>query len=83
MDSPIFLPTLSHWEYGNPWSGERGRVRYLIVPDGEQMTAEMWPGPLCRELAHVERTARFPISGEGIERLRAWLVENAAQLNKA
>ena len=82
MERPIFLPTLSHWEYGNEWSGERGRARFLIVPAEGQLTAELWRGPLCRDLAQVERTARFPISLEGLDALERWLLEEAEALNR-
>lgn len=83
MEPSIFLPTLSHWEYGNEWSGERGAARFLIVPAEGRLTAELWRGPLCRELAQVERTARFPISQEGLSALEQWLLEGAEALNAA
>lgn len=81
MDDDIFIPTLSHWEYGNEWSGERGRARFLITPADGQMTAEMWLGPLCRDFAQVELTEQFPISEEGIQQMKRWLLDSAAKLN--
>ena len=81
MEEQIFIPTLSHWEYGNEWSGERGRARFLIVPEDGQMNVEMWLGPMCRDYAQVERSGSFPISEEGIQAMTDWLLENARQIN--
>jgi hypothetical protein len=81
MEDPIFIPTLSHWEYGNVWSGEHGKARFLIVPKDGQLTAELWLGPMSREFAQVEQTQVFPISEEGLQALSAWLLEGSRQLN--
>lgn len=81
MEQQLYLPTLSHWEYGNEWSGERGQARFLILPAEGQMNVEMWRGPMCREFAQVQLTARFPVSEEGIEQMRSWIVEQAGQIN--
>ena len=81
MNDQIFIPTLSHWEYGNEWSGERGRARFLIVPADGQMNVEMWLGPMAREFSQPELTASFPISEEGIRDMTAWLLDSAARLN--
>lgn len=81
MNEPIFLPTLSHWEHGNQWSGERGLARFWITPEDGQLNAEMWQGPMSREFGQVERSGQFPISEEGLEALSAWLTEGAAIFN--
>lgn len=81
MENPIFIPTLSHWEYGNEWSGEYGQTRFLIIPEDGQMTAELWLGPMCRDFAQVELQAQFPISENGIQAMAAWILEGATQLN--
>lgn len=81
MEGSIFIPTLSHWEYGNEWSGEHGRARFYIVPEDGQLRAELWPGPLCRACSQVDATERFPISEEGLRQLSAWLEQGAARLN--
>lgn len=81
MEHEIFIPTLSHWEYGNEWSGERGRARFLVTPADGQMTAEIWLGPMCHDLGTVEFQAQFPISEEGIQAMTAWLLEKTDQLN--
>ena len=81
MAEQLYLPTLSHWEYGNEWSGERGVARFLILPADGQMNVEMWRGPMCREFSQVLVTGQFPVSDEGIEEMRSWILEQAAQIN--
>lgn len=81
MEEQIFIPTLSHWEYGNEWSGERGKARFLIIPEDGRMKAEMWLGPMCHDYAQVERSESFPINEQGIQNMTSWLLENAKQMN--
>ena len=81
MEHDLYLPTLSHWEYGNPWSGERGRARFQITVAEGQMVAEVWPGPMARVFVEPEMTQAFPVSEEGIASMRGWLLESAARLN--
>ena len=67
MEHELFLPTLSHWEHGNPWTGSFGpRARFYIVPQEGQISIQMWEGPLCRTLAQLEEPVQFPISEEGL-----------------
>ena len=82
MEQNIYLPSLSHWEYGNPWSGDRGRARFLVTPAEGEMTAEMWLGPMSRDFVEPERTAVFPISEEGLKALEEWLRATAEQMNQ-
>ena len=82
MAEQLYLPTLSHWEYGNEWSGERGVARFLILPADGQMNVEMWRGPMCHDLAEILVTGQFPVSDEGIEEMRQWLLEQAARINQ-
>ena len=80
MASELYLPTLSHWEHGNPWTGSWGpKARFYIVPQEGQMNVQMWEGPLCRTLAQLEE--QFPISEEGIEQVRTWLLAQCARIN--
>lgn len=83
MEPKIYLPTLSHWEYGNKWSGERGRVRFLITPADGEMTAEMWMGPMARDFMEPECAKVFPVSEKGLEELEQWLRTTAAGMNAA
>ena len=89
--SVIFLPTLSHWQLGNHWSGSLGRASYYVTPrqreEGEkkisELFAEIWTGPLCYELSTAERTETFPVTAEGLDSLRIWLEANLAELDRA
>ena len=80
MEQELFLPTLSSMEYENVWTGSRKRARFRIEPKDGVMTAEVWPGPLCYECSEVAHTAQFPVSEDGIEQLRAWLMERSEEM---
>ena len=64
-----------------------GQARFFIRPvpaEEEQparLEAELWRGPLTRELSEILETASFPMSEEGLEKLTAWLEARAAELN--
>lgn len=79
MEEHIFLPTLSHWEFGNGWSGSRGNACFLVRPEEGALCAELWTGPLCRAMSEAEESASFPVSEDGIEQLRTWLEEQSAR----
>ena len=83
MEQELFLPTLMHWQYGNNWCGSLKRASFWITPKDEQLTAQLWTGPAIRENAEILYTAQFPISDEGLEQLRTWLLEHAAAVNAA
>lgn len=74
----IFMPVLSHFQNGNPWSASAGRLRFLILPhipeEGEAtLTVEVWEGPWAYEFSTVEAVATFPLSQEGLETIPAYL----------
>lgn len=77
MSDSIFLPTLSHWEYRNPWTGSLGHTRFRVLPRKEEdvMDAEVWRGPLNHDLSQILDTAPFPISEDGIQQLHRWLLD--------
>lgn len=83
----FFLPVLSHFQNGNPWTGSLGRLRYRIVPAAAQqetdgrLTAEVWEGPWAYEFSQVEDTALFPLSPEGLEELARFLSHWRDQVN--
>ncbi len=82
----IYLPTLLFWENGNSWYGSDGAARFYIRPvrpEGEEprLEAELWRGPLTRELSQIEDTAAFPLNEEGLSQLAAWLEERSARMN--
>lgn len=80
MEHELFLPTLSSMEYGNIWTGSRKNTRFRIEPKDGVMTVQVWSGPLCYECSQVSHTAQYPISEEGIEQLRTWLMERSEEL---
>lgn len=71
----LYLPTLSHWQNKNIWSGSLGRGNYYITPHDQppRLLVQVWSGPLCYELATVEGEREFPLSDEGLEQLSHWL----------
>lgn len=75
MARELFLPTLSYWRHGNPWTGSLGPLRFALETQGEMLLAEVWHGPLCREKSQMEARAQFPVSREGLDALRAWLLD--------
>lgn len=77
----LFLPVLSHFRNGNVWTASVGALRYKVTPGGEELTAEIWPDPFCYELSRVEATETFPLTGEGMEARRAWVLARAAEMN--
>ncbi len=82
----IYLPTLLFWENGNSWYGSDGAARFYIRParpeEGEpRLEAELWRGPLTRELSQIEDAAAFPLGEEGLSQLAAWLEERSARMN--
>lgn len=76
----LFLPVLSHFQNGNPWTASAGRLRLRILPtcqEGEAgqgvLTAQVWEGPWAYEFSQVEETSTFPLSQEGLDALSSWL----------
>ena len=84
--APIELPTLLFWENGNTWYGSKGLTRFFLRPVREEgsgrLEAEVWRGPLTRELSEILYTAAFPLSEEGLSQLTAWLEERAGEMNE-
>lgn len=84
--SDIFIPTLLFWENGNTWYGSKGNARFYVKPvkheEGETtLEAELWRGPLTKELSEILDTASFPRSDEGLSQLTDWLEKKAEDLN--
>ena len=76
----IFMPVLSHFQNGNPWTASADRLRFRILPatpeEGEAtLTVEVWEGPWAYEFSTVEATETFPLTQEGLEAIPAWLGE--------
>lgn len=84
MMDALYLPTLSHWLHRNPWTGSVAPLaRYQVLPRKEEdiMDASIWQGPLRFSLSEVSTTAEFPITEDGIESLRQWLMEQCTLIN--
>lgn len=79
--SELYLPVLSHFENGNTWIASIGTLRYKIAPTGEELRTEIWEGPWCYELSRVEAGESFPLTEEGIEALRGWLLRWGETIN--
>ena len=72
----------------NSFTGSCGALRFKIVPKVEMLTpkevdmenssifVEYGHGPLCYEKSTMEGAQTFPMSEEGREAMRSWLIEN-------
>ena len=89
MNELIFLPTLPHWQFGNDWSGSKGKLRFYIKTSKieeesgkshHEMLAEVWNEDVCRELATVLDSRTFQCTQEGLEAMNVWLVEKYQEL---
>ena len=81
MMGELFLPVLSHFQNQNTWISSQGRLRYKVVPDGEELKSEVWEGPWRYQDSTVEETKEFPLSEEGLEELRGWLARWRTEMN--
>ena len=77
----LYLPVLSHFQNGNTWLASLGRLRFKVTPGEETLTAETWEGPWSYEFSALEEERAFPLSEEGIEDLRAWLLTRAEDVS--
>lgn len=84
----LFLPTLHTFAMNNIFTGSYGMLRFRIVPnvimatakevDFEQSSifAEYWHGLYCYEKSQMEGQQTFPMTEEGREAMRTWLINN-------
>lgn len=86
----MFLPVLSHFQNENIWIASDGKLRYQVSPvtvekeDGtkeELLIGEVWEGPWSREFSVIEEVEEFPMTEDGIEDLRAWLILESLEIN--
>ncbi|WP_294547202.1 hypothetical protein [uncultured Pseudoflavonifractor sp.] len=86
----MFLPVLSHFQNENIWIASDGKLRYQVTPttetgeDGTEkqvLIAETWEGPWSREFSVIEEVEEFPMTEDGIEDLRAWLILESLEIN--
>ena len=83
----LFLPTLHTFENDNVFTGSFGALRFKVTPQIEyanpkevnteksSMKAEFWHGPFCYEKSEMEGERVFPLSEEGRQALRKYLLE--------
>lgn len=84
----LFIPTLHTFAMKNAFTGSAGMFRFRIVPnvqmktakevdfDTSTMSAEYWHGLFCYEKSEVEGKAVFPLTEQGREDMRLWLLES-------
>lgn len=86
----MFLPVLSHFQNENIWIASDGKLRYQVSPvtvekeDGtkeELLIGETWEGPWSWEFSEIEAVEEFPMTDDGIEELRAWLILESMDIN--
>lgn len=76
----IELQKLVYFTEGNTFYGshsEAGRsLRFRVAPDRENgcLLASRWQEDKCFERAQSKEDAEFPLSEEGLEQLRQWLI---------
>lgn len=86
MEEKIFLPVLHWFDANNDFTGSLGEFRFKVTPNVVKLTAkevdfekstlkaEFWHGQFCYDLSEIEGSAEFPMSEDGRESLRAWLI---------
>ena len=83
----LFLPTLHTFAMNNVFTGSYGMLRFKIKPNVVMATAkevdfeqssifvEYWHGLFCYEKSTMEGEKTFPMTEEGREAIRDWLME--------
>ena len=84
--SDFFIPTLHTFAMKNTFTGSSGALRFRIVPqvtmrtpkevdfENSSIVAEYWHGLYCYEKSELEGSETFPMTEEGREALRQWLI---------
>ena len=85
----LFLPTLHTFAMDNIFTGSLGLLRFRAKPnvvmanakevdfDQSSIFVEYWHGLYCYEKSQMEGSRTFPMSEEGREAMRQWLLEQA------
>ena len=83
----LFLPTLHTFAMNNLFTGSCGLLRFRIKPnvvmlnakevdfEKSDMFVEYWHGLFCYEKSEMEGSETFPMTEEGRQAMRAWLIE--------
>ncbi len=84
----LYLPTLHYFAMENIFTGSKGDFRFRIKPqvvkktpkevdmENSTLEAQCWHGPFCYEKSQMESTSVFPMTEEGREEMRTWLIDN-------
>ena len=77
----IHVPNYMSFSNNNIFLGSYEGMRFKLSPDLEANTirAEYWFGPLCYELSQMDGEENFPLSDEGIEAMRTFLLKLHAE----
>ena len=81
MIQELFLPSLPHWTYENPWSGSYLKARYFVTVSDGAMHAKVWDQDISLEFADIKASSDFELTQEGLDEMRAWLVEQCDRFN--
>ena len=83
----LFLPTLHSFANNNVFTGSFGPLRFKATPvlnflpnkevDHENSTiyVEYWHGLFCYEKSEMEGEESFPLTEEGLQQMRAFLLQ--------
>ncbi len=72
--SEIFdLRNLYYYQSGNIFTGSLNGFNYKLIPDKENITALIWHGNLCSELAEIEQQKEFKLDENGFKEMINWL----------
>ena len=84
----LFLPVLHSFENNNVFTGSYGALRFKVTPaitmknpkevdmEASSMLCELWHGPFCYEKSEMEAQETFPLSEEGKENMRQFLLSH-------
>ena len=79
----FFIPGITFFMNKNPYCGSNQGFNYRITPvkgDAEKnldahFEVFTWYGKMCSELSEKQAEASFPLDTDGLDALRAWLIE--------
>lgn len=82
------MPVLHSFENNNVFTGSYGLLRFRVTPaitmktpkevdmEASSMKCEYWHGKFCYEKSEMEAEQVFPLSEQGKEDMRNWLLSN-------
>lgn len=69
------IPKLLYFKSKNCFSGSLKDFSYKIIPDGSNLSANVWEGRNCMEKSDLLVSQEFPLDAEGREKMIDWLTE--------